>query len=565
MSNHKHLLLLVVLLTLIASAGCTPNPAPLGPTSAPTIVLPTSAPTAAAALPSGWWDGAVCYEIFVRSFYDSDGNGIGDFNGLIEKLDYINDGDPQSEQDLGANCIWLMPVFAATSYHGYDVTDYYTVEPDYGTNEDFRRFVAAAHQRGIKVVLDLVLNHTSDKHPWFQSAITDTHSPYRDWYIWSETKPAYKGPFNNEAWFPVPGGTGFYYGLFSSGMPDLNYRNPAVTAEAQKITRFWLDEMGVDGYRLDAIKHLIEHGAAQSDTAETHAWLRDFRAFLDSRTNHVFTIGEIFDGNPFSLKDYYPDQLDSYFEFDVAKQIRGAANLSLASGYVKAVQAAYTKLPFQRWAPFLTNHDQNRAMAEFGGDMGKAKVAATALLTLPGMPFVYYGEEIGMTGVKPDERLRTPMQWSAAATVGFTRGTPWEAPQANAATVNVITQANDPASLLNHYRRLIHLHVSHPALATGSFTPLNTSNSSVAAFLRQTENETLLVVINFDPSASNDLTLTLDASTLAPGTYQLTTLLGNDQGSPLTVGENGSISAYRPLGTLAARTGYVFRAERGKR
>lgn len=541
-----------------AARPATATPDPRLPTAPPRI---TAGPTAAPfALQPGWWDGAVCYEIFVRSFYDSDGDGIGDLNGLIQKLDYVNDGDPRSEADLGATCIWLMPIAESTSYHGYDVTDYYTVEQDYGTNDDFKRLVAEAERRGIKIILDLVINHTSVEHPWFQEALRDPASPYRDWYLWSQVKPGYRGPFNNEVWHKSPVADEFYYGLFWGGMPDLNYRNPAVTAEAERITRFWVEEMGAAGYRLDAIKHLIEYQAAQDGTVETHTWLRGYRAFLERELPGTFTIGEIFDGGPRTLPPYYPDQLDTYFEFEVAKQLRGAADLGLSSGYMRAVTEAYALLPFQRWAPFLTNHDQNRVMSELDDDPAKAKLAALGLLTLPGLPFIYYGEEIGMLGVKPDERIRTPMQWTKEEFGGFTAGTPWQPTQPDYPTKNVAMQADDPDSLLSTYRRLVHLHVNTPALAVGDFTPLSVENGSLAAFLRVSGESRVLVIINFDRAPVAGYALGQAASGLPPGTYRLTPRFGQPAGelSPLTIDASGALSGYAPLPEIPPQTGYIF-------
>ena len=553
----------------------SPPPAALAsPTVAspptPTLNLPTPPPkitpgptVAPFALEAGWWDSAVCYEIFVRSFYDGDGDGIGDLNGLIERLDYVNDGDPASQNDLGANCIWLMPIMEATSYHGYDVTDYYTIERDYGTNEDFKRLVAEADKRGIKIVLDLVLNHTAVEHPWFQEAQRDPQSPYRDYYLWSKDKPPYKGPFgNNEVWHASPAGNEFYYGLFWSGMPDLNYRNPAVLEESKKISLFWLNEMGVAGFRMDAVKHMVENGAAQADTTETHNWLREYRQFMQVEAPGSLTIGEIFDGDPSLLRDYYPDQMDYYFEFDVAKEARGAAKIGLARSYIAAVSAASAQLPFQRWSPFLTNHDQNRLMSELGDDMAKAKLAALALLTLPGLPFVYYGEEIGMLGVKPDERIRTPLQWTKEEFGGFTAGIPWQAPQADYPTKNVAAQAADPASLLNLYRQLIHLHSSTPALASGDFIVLESENSSVAAFLRRAGDEIALVIINFDTAPAANLSLSLAASELVAGSYAASAIFGIADAASLTVGEGGAIGGYLPLESIPAQSGYIFRLSR---
>jgi glycosidase len=566
----------LLLLSALVIAGCAGGgQSATGPEAAatpvanatPTLDLPTAAPTITAAptaeafpLEAGWWDGAVCYEVFVRSFYDSDGDGVGDINGLIQKLDYINDGDPNSQGDLGASCIWLMPIAESPSYHGYDVVDYYTVDQEYGTNEDFKRLMQEANRRGIKVIIDLVLNHTSKEHPWFQEAVRDRDSPFRDWYLWSNDKPRYLGPWGQEVWHVSPGFDEFYYGIFWEGMPDLNYRNPAVTAEVQKITAFWLNEMGVDGFRLDAIKHMVENTQIQENTRETYAWLREYNRFLKATKPDVFTVGEIFGGNVTTLAPYYPDQMDMYFQFEVGEKLIAAANFGQAPPFMQAVQSAYDRLPFQRWAPFLTNHDQNRVMGILGGDVNKMKVAATALLTLPGMPFVYYGEEIGMRGNKPDELIRTPMQWSAEGTGGgFTTGRPWQGFQSDFLQVNVAAQDEDPDSLLNHYRRLIHLHQAEPALATGEFSALKASSGSVAAFLRQSGEERVLVVINFSKSELSDVSLSADASGLPAGSWQLQSLLGEAEGAALTAGANGAVADYAPLTTLAPHTGYIFK------
>ncbi len=501
-----------------------------------------------------WWEDAVCYEVFVRSFFDSDGDGIGDLNGLTQKLDYINDGDVTGGTDLGATCVWLMPVMEATSYHGYDVVDYYNVERDYGTNADFERLVAEVHRRGIKVVLDLVLNHTSREHRWFQEALRDPASPYRDWYIFEPEDPGYAGPWGDVAWHRSPVTDEFYYGVFWEGMPDLNYRHPVVTEEARKVTSFWLG-LGADGFRLDAIKHLIEEGRVQENTPSTHEWLCNHRAFLDEVAPDAFTVGEIFGGNDATLAPYYPDQLHAYFHFDLACRLLAAAYGG--APLMEVITRADATIPDQRWAAFLTNHDQARAMVALNGDVAMAKVVATALLTLPGLPFVYYGEEIGMTGNKPDERIRTPMQWSADPS-GFTTGRPWEPVQDDIGQVNVAAQDTDPASLLNHYRRLIHLHVAHPALAHGAFLPLDASERPVAAFIRRAEAETLLVVLNFGREPITSAALSADATTLPAGTYDLAPLLGDEAAPPLTVGTDGAITAYVPLQTLEPRTGYVF-------
>src|SRR5258705_2445008 len=210
---------------------------------------------------AGWTKGATCDEILVRSFRDRDGDGIGGLNGLPQSLDYINDGNPRTSTDLGARCLWLMPVAESPSYHGYDVSNYYKVEPDYGTNADFKRLVTEAHKRGIRVLVDLVLNHASSEHPYFQEALRDPASPHRGWFRFSASKPTSKGPWGQDVWYKSPLRDEYYYAVFWSGMPDLNYETAAVRQEASNIARFWLTEMRVDGFRLDALPYLFETGA----------------------------------------------------------------------------------------------------------------------------------------------------------------------------------------------------------------------------------------------------------------------------------------------------------------
>src|SRR5436853_132975 len=220
------------------------------------LLAPLSAVPSLAQAPA-WTRGGTCYEVFVRSFQDSNGDGIGDLEGLIRKLDYINDGNPRSRTSLGASCIWLMPVMASPSYHGYDVSDYYRVEPAYGTNDDFKRLVAGAHRRRIKVLVDMVLNHSSSEHPYFQAALHDTTSPYRAWYRFAPA-PLGKGPHGGDGWHRSPVRDEYYYGVFWSGMPDLNYQTPAVRDEAKKIATFWLRDLGADGFRLHAVPYLVD-------------------------------------------------------------------------------------------------------------------------------------------------------------------------------------------------------------------------------------------------------------------------------------------------------------------
>jgi glycosidase len=510
-----------------------------------------------------WKRGAVCYEVFVRSFYDSDGDGIGDLNGLTQKLDYINDGNPATRRDLGARCVWLMPVAASPSYHGYDVTNYYRVNPQYGTNDDFKRFVAEAHRRGIRVLVDMVLNHASNEHPYFKDALLNPSSPYRSWFRFSATDPKTKGPWgeNHIVWHRSPVRDEYYYGIFWHGMPDLNYETPAVRQEAKEVARFWLEEMGVDGFRLDAIPYLVEEGTRYSGTPGTHAFLREYASYIRTLKRNAFTVGEVWDSLG-AMLPYYPDQLEAHFAFEAADAIINAVRSVSASKLFPAYLRLQKELPPERWAPFLRNHDQTRTMTELGGDYGRAKLAATLLLTLPGMPFVYYGEEIGMTGTKPDERLRTPMHWTRGRAVGFTTGIPWQPLHQDSLTANIDAQDADPNSLLNLYRRLVHLRSEHRALGVGDLVQLVASSDSVVAFLRRDGERTVLVIVNLAAAPTGPITLSSRDAVLSPGRYSLTPLVGSEAGADLRVSRGGRLEAYMPIRSLAPSRGYLFALSR---
>ncbi|HEY6208996.1 MAG TPA: alpha-amylase family glycosyl hydrolase [Gemmatimonadales bacterium] len=525
-------------------------------------VAPPAAPSAAAQTPAPRWTrGAVCYEVFVRSFYDSDGDGIGDLNGLIAKLDYINDGNPASKRDLGASCIWLMPIAQSPSYHGYDVSDYYRVEPAYGSNDDFKHLVAEAHQRGIKVLVDMVLNHTSSEHPYFQAALHDTTSPYRAWYRFAPS-PLGKGPHGGDDWHRSPVRDEYYYGVFWSGMPDLNFETPAVREEAKKIATFWLRDMGVDGFRLDAVPYLVEEGSCLTGCPGTHAFLHEYAGHIRSVKPDAYTVGEAW-GNIDQMMPYYPDQLTSYFAFELADSLLSVVRTGSAAGLLPGFLRLQDTLPAYRWSPFLSNHDQTRVMTALGGDLSRARIAATLLLTLPGLPFIYYGEEIGMTGDKPDPRIRTPMQWSPQTGVGFTSGTPWEAPQPDSMTTNVALEDADPGSLLNLYRRLIQLRRENEALATGKLVPLTASNPQVAAYLRRAGDHAVLVVANLGGTPVVHVSIGSGRGALRPSIYTPRNLLGGPSGAALRVGADGRIAGYVPAARIGARVSMVLDLEKG--
>lgn len=505
-----------------------------------------ASPPSIASAPPSWTHGAVCYEVFVRSFVDSNGDGVGDLNGLISKLDYINDGNPATRTDLGAACIWLMPIAESPSYHGYDVSDYYRVKPEYGTNEDFKRLMTEAHRRGIHVLVDMVLNHASSDHPSFQAALRDTTSHFRSWYRFAHSADG-KGPWGQDVWHRSPVRDEYYYGVFWKGMPDLNYESPEVREEAKKVATYWLRDMGVDGFRLDAVPYLVEQGACLTGCDGTHAFLREYAAHIRSVAPDAYSIGEVW-GTVDTLVHYYPNELTSYFVFELADSLVAAVKRGTPGGLLAAYERLQQLQPSYRWSPLLSNHDGTRSMTLFGGDERRAKVAATLLLTLPGLPFVYYGEEIGMTGDKPDERLRTPMQWSAVpgGGLGFTTGKAWESAQPDSLRVTVAGQDADSASLLNLYRRLIPLRAANEAIAAGDLTPLRTTDSSVIGFARRAGPATVLVVANLGSRPASSA-ISSAPGLLPSGAYGMQELVHDVAVASLTVAADGSLQGYRPV------------------
>jgi len=503
-----------------------------------------------------WWNDAVFYEIFVRSFADSTtgplaNDGIGDLQGIIEKLDYL--------QQLGVRGVWLTPIMESPSYHGYDVSDYYTVNKLYGTNADFKRLMAEAHKRGIRVIIDLVLNHTSNQHPWFQDA-SKPGGKYRDWYIWADKNGGYVGPWGQQVWHQL--GDQWYFGMFWAGMPDLNYRNPQVTEEMHKVARFWRQEMGADGFRLDAVRYLLEDGTKQASTPETLDWLRRFQQVYKEAGAETMAVGEIWTSTA-EVGQYVPTAVDLAFEFDLAQGILNSISRLTADAFATALTQSLATFPPGQFATFLTNHDQDRAMSQLAGQPDRARLAALILMTAPGAPFIYYGEEIGMTGVKPDEKLRTPMQWTPGANAGFSAGTPWQPVNTGYETVNVQTETADPASLLNWYRKLIALRNAHPALRIGSFEPLETNKLGVYAFLRRAGDEIFLGIYNFDSGPVTGYMLKLASGKLV-GPLTATDVLAGAPVAPPTLDAAGGFDGYQPLPQLAPRTGYLIQLRPGQ-
>jgi glycosidase len=457
-----------------------------------------------------WFQGRVGYEIFVRSFQDSDGDGKGDLAGLSSRLDYLNDGDEATASDLGVTLLWLMPTFPSPSYHGYDVTDFEGVNPEYGTTDDLKKLVEEAHKRGIAVVLDLILNHTSSKHPWFIDAQVPG-SGKRGWYVWSDEAQTWPQPWGGktQTWHKL--GDAWYYGVFWSGMPDLNYAHPGVRQTMTQTALAWLTGSGVDGFRLDAVRYIVETGPkeGQQDTQATFDWWVEFSSAIRGAFPEALLIGEAWASNQIASKYHGAGQgLELTFDFDL---MEAAVNGLLAEDPtdIEKTLCAFSGLfpPGHGDATFLGNHDLLRLASRLKERPELLRLGAMLLFTLPGLPFIYYGEEIGMTNgpTLDDVHKRLPMQWEGTGTGGFTTGKPWKPLAANVTEINVAAQAGAPDSLLALYRSLIRLRKSNQALWAGGFLPLEAdskTNNHLWAFLRRHPAQTAACVVNMTETSA---------------------------------------------------------------
>jgi alpha-glucosidase len=477
-----------------------------------------------------WWQTGVIYQIYPRSFQDSDGDGVGDLNGIIQRLDYL--------RWLGVTAIWISPVYPSPmADFGYDISDYRGIHPLFGTMEDFDRLLEEAHKRELKVILDLVPNHSSDQHPWFLESRSSRDNEKRDWYIWKEAG-ADGGPPNN--WLSVFGGpawewneaTGaYYYHAFLKEQPDLNWRNPRVQEAMLDVMRFWLNK-GVDGFRVDVMWHMIKdeqfrnnppnpayepHMATyeqqlplhSTDQPEVHGIVQQMRELLDSYEERMM-IGEIYLPIQKLMTYYGTEKKEAHLPFNFLL-------LSLpweAKRIAAAIEEYEGALPSWGWPNWvLGNHDQARISSRVG--LQQARVAAMLLLTLRGTPTIYYGDEIGMTDVPipfdevqdpqgrnmPELNLsrdpfRTPMQWTGEEGGGFTKGQPWLRLAGNLGRVNVEAEKEDPHSFLTLYRRLISLRQAEPSLRQGAYVPLYSDRQALAFIRRAPGASAFLIILN---------------------------------------------------------------------
>jgi len=496
-----------------------------------------------------WYQDAVFYELNVRAFYDGNGDGMGDLPGLLTKLDYL--------QTLGVDCLWLLPIYPSPlKDDGYDIADYYNIHPDYGTLDDFKALGQAVHTRGMRIITDLVLNHTSDRHPWFQAARADKNSHYRQYYVWSDSGAEYAQAriifsdleTSNWKWDEQAGQ--YYWHRFYAHQPDLNYDHPAVQEEMLNVARFWLN-LGVDGFRVDAPTYLFEReGTSCESLPETHAYLKRMRRVMDAEFPGRIFLAET-NQPPRELRQYFAegDEFHLAFHFPLMPRLFLALAKEEAAP-LRDILAETPPIPANcQWATFLRNHDEltlemvtdeerrllwqqyapdprmilnlgirRRLAPLLDNNQRKIKLAHSLLFTLPGAPVLYYGDEIGMgenLNLPDRNGVRTPMQWDATETAGFSAAAPYAPCPAGdyaPARVNVAAQINQPDSLFSFIQHALAIRKKHRAFGRGNLRWLNTPNPAVAAFWRQTPAEKLLLLHNLSGQSQ-----TLDLPATARG------------------------------------------------
>ena len=462
----------------------------------------------------------VFYQIFVGSFSDSNGDGVGDLRGIINRMDYLNDGDINSGKSLGVQGLWLSPIFESPSYHKYDAEDYYSIDWEFGTTDDLKELVELCHSRNVKVILDLAINHTSTLNEWFIAFKTarkngDTTNPYYDFY----TCVTKEDQISGRTYYPVPNCTNLYYeGNFDSGMPELNFNNEAVRQEAVKIAKHYLD-LGVDGFRFDAIKYIY-----YNDTANTVDFWKWYIEQLKAIKPDIYTVGECWDPDSTILK-YYPAL--NCFAFSAGTNSSGRIatavrqnSLSAYTNYVANLQQSILKAnPDGMFIPFIANHDNDRAAGYLDIPDGNAYMAANLLLLTPGSPFIYYGEEIGMKGSRgganTDANRRLAMLWGDKDTIEDPIGSTYKAEFQTNGTV--ASQLKDKNSLLNHYSKLISLRVKYPEIARGIYTVLSgVAQTGVDGFSVDYNGSKIAIIHN---NNTEEVTIDMPLGFVALGDY----------------------------------------------
>lgn len=458
-----------------------------------------------------WAREAIFYEVFVRSFYDGNGDKKGDFSGLKEKIPYFN--------ELGINALWLMPINSSDTYHGYDVRDYYNTEEDYGTLQEFEDFISEAHKNGIKIIIDLVINHSSDKNQWFLESQKTEKNNYTDYYIWETVfdDTTYWSTANNKK----------YYHNFSSDMPDLNFRNKLVRDDIKKVAKFWINK-GIDGFRLDAARHIDDF-----DPDVTHNWWQEFNSYVKTISKDCFLVGENWITNDSEQMALYFKDLDSSFNFDIAGKIVSMAKGSFCNiiTSIKDTHAKY-KNSSENFidCTFITNHDQSRVASEVNGNINKIKLAASLLLTLPGTPFIYYGEELGQLGETQHDNIREPFDWyksaqgvGMTAMEGFFNPMKYTFPDDN---ISFEEQKNVEGSIFEYYKKLIEIRKSNRCFFySENFQHIG--DSKLYCAYKITGEGTNFFVINYLGEKSKELILKKETEELISGIKSSTFTLSN--------------------------------------
>ena len=503
---------ILVVALLLTMAGCTGETGNTDPTDTTGTTEPTGAGgeykvtdvNTITATNNG--NARAYYHIFVGSFSDSNGDGIGDLRGIINRFDYLNDGDDNSGLSLGVEGIWLSPIFKSPTYHKYDVTDYYEIDPKFGTMDDLKELIDLCHQRNVQIILDMVINHTARNHKWYQEFVAahkegNTASPYYDYYTWTEERTA------GITWYPIAGTSHYFEGNFSGDMPELNYENPNVRKAMLDVARYYLD-LGVDGFRFDAAKYI--YYGNEDRNVDFWVW---YMAELRSMKPDIYTVAEVWDGDNVTFPYF---AATNCFNFTMSQtsgmiaQTAQAGNVNSLSNYVSQyLKTIHAINPNAMMVTFIANHDTDRAAGFLTVASGQAKVGANLSLLMPGCTFIYYGEEIGMKGSRgganTDANRRLAMPWGDGDTVRDPAGANYASGQTNG---SVADQLPEGSSLFNHYKKLIMLRKAYPAIVYGTYTPLNT-DSKLGGFLSSYEGSTVAVLHNTSGS-----TVTVDLAQL---------------------------------------------------
>ena len=448
----------------------------------------------------------VYYQIFVGSFSDSNGDGVGDLRGIINRFDYLNDGDPNSGVSLGVEGIWLSPIFTSPSYHKYDVTNYYEIDPKFGTMEDLKELIELCHQRGVQLILDLVINHTAKNNAWFQKFTAahqtgNTDSEFYNYYTWTNTTTA------GITWYGINGTSEYYEGNFSSEMPELNFDNQLVRQAMVDVAKFYLD-MGIDGFRFDAAKY-IYYGKTTENTDFWDWYMAQLRAIKPD----IYTVAEVWDSDGITIPYFSSTNCFNFTMSQTGGQIAETAragNVNVLTTYVRNyLDQIQAQNPNAMMCTFIANHDTDRAAGFLTVTSGQAYVAANLALLMPGSTFIYYGEEIGMKGSRgganTDANRRLAMAWGDGDTVKDPSGTTYTSGQTNG---TVADQLPNGDSLLSHYKKLITIRKANPEIAYGTYTPLNT-DTKVGGFLSSYNGSHVAVLHNTTGNA-----VTIDLSQL---------------------------------------------------